>query len=141
MKACTYLQAVKHLDPTIMSAERCLEMATINGAKALGLEDEIGSIEPGKLADIAAFDLNTPRAVPANNPISALVFSSRGADARWVFVNGREVVTEGKLAFAPDLDNVLKRGSERALEIITKAGLVERTKPQWPSQNMSGRKH
>ncbi len=70
MKACSFLQNTKHLDPTVMPPERCLEMATINAARALGLDDEIGSLQPGKLADIAVFDLNTPRAAPAVNPIT-----------------------------------------------------------------------
>ena len=72
MKACSFA-GVKHLDPTVMPAERCLEMATINAAKAIGLDDEIGSLEPGKLADIAMFDLNTPHASPAINPVASLV--------------------------------------------------------------------
>src|SRR5262249_26849679 len=57
MKACTLMQHVRHLDPTRMSAERTIEMATINAAKALGLEHEIGSLDAGKRADIAIFDL------------------------------------------------------------------------------------
>src|SRR5207302_10021132 len=97
MKACTLMQHVRHLDPTRMPAECSIEMATINAAKALGLDGEIGSLEPGKLADIALFDLDTPHSSPANNPIASLVFSARGPDAHTVLVNGREVARNHKL--------------------------------------------
>jgi 5-methylthioadenosine/S-adenosylhomocysteine deaminase len=97
MKACSFLQGVKHLDPTIMPPERCIEMATINAAQAIGLDGEIGSLEPRKLADIAIFNLDTPHSSPATNPIVSLVFSARGPDAHTVFVNGREVVSDHKL--------------------------------------------
>jgi 5-methylthioadenosine/S-adenosylhomocysteine deaminase len=131
MKACSYLQGVKHLDPTIMPGERCLEMATINAAKALGLDSEIGSIEPGKLADIAVFDLNTPHSAPATNPIASLVYSARGTDARTVFVNGREVVRDGRLTSFADAERVLRDARKRAQEIVAKAGIAARTKSPW----------
>ena len=68
MKVCALMQHVRHLDPTRMPVERTMEMATINAAKALGLEPEIGSLEAGKRADIAVFDLDQAlrrRAAPA----------------------------------------------------------------------------
>jgi 5-methylthioadenosine/S-adenosylhomocysteine deaminase len=131
MKACSFLQGVKHLDPTIMPPERCIEMATINAAKAIGLDDEIGSLEPGKLADIAIFNLDTPHSSPATNPIASLVFSARGADAHTVFVNGREVVRDHRLTTLGDMQSVLARARARAQEIVTKAGLSDRAKSAW----------
>ncbi len=133
MKACSFLQNAKHLDPTIMPPETCLEMATINAAKALGLHDEIGSLEPGKLADIAIFDLNTARAAPAVNPITSLVYSARGTDVHAVIVNGDVVFKEGKLLKLGSVHTVLEAVKARSLEIINKAGLVARTEPHWPS--------
>jgi 5-methylthioadenosine/S-adenosylhomocysteine deaminase len=135
MKACSFLHNVKHLDPTIMPPERCLEMATINAARALGMEKEIGSLEPGKLADIAVFDLNTPRAAPANNPITSLVYSARGTDAHWVFVNGREVVREGVLTTFTDIPMLLEAVTRRSREIIHNANIADRAKPHWPKRN------
>ena len=132
MKACLLVQNAKHLDPTVMSPERCLEMATINAARALGLDDKIGSIETGKLADIAVFDLNTPHASPAANPISSLVMSARGTDAHCVFVNGTEVVREKQLTTFHDTKTVLAAVTKRAKEISDKAGLTGRTMPRWP---------
>jgi 5-methylthioadenosine/S-adenosylhomocysteine deaminase len=131
MKACSFLQGVKHLDPTIMPPERCIEMATINAAKAIGLDDEIGSLEPGKLADIAIFNLDTPHSSPATNPIASLVFSARGPDAHTVFVNGREVVRDHRLTTLGDMQSVLARARARAQEIVTKAGLSDRAKSAW----------
>jgi 5-methylthioadenosine/S-adenosylhomocysteine deaminase len=131
MKACALLQRAKHLDPTVLPPETCLEMATINAARALGLDDELGSIEVGKLADIAIFDLNTPHAAPANNPISSLVFSAHGTDACTVFVNGREVISEGELKTFADVRGLIRTATARAHEIMEKTGLVARTQPKW----------
>jgi 5-methylthioadenosine/S-adenosylhomocysteine deaminase len=106
-------------------------MATINAAKAIGLDDEIGSLEPGKLADIAIFNLDTPHSSPATNPIASLVFSARGPDAHTVFVNGREVVRDHRLTTLGDMQSVLARARARAQEIVTKAGLSDRAKSAW----------
>jgi 5-methylthioadenosine/S-adenosylhomocysteine deaminase len=131
MKACSFLQGVKHLDPTIMPPERCIEMATINAAKAIGLDDEIGSLEPGKLADIVIFNLDTPHSSPATNPIASLVFSARGPDAHTVFVNGREVIRDHRLTTFADVQSVFAGARARAQEIVTKAGLSDRAKSAW----------
>jgi 5-methylthioadenosine/S-adenosylhomocysteine deaminase len=124
MKACSFLQGVKHLDPTIMPPERCIEMATINAAQAMGLDGEIGSLEPGKFADIAIFNLDTPHSSPATNP-------ARGPDAHTVFVNGREVVRDHKLTTFGDVNSLFARARVRAQEIVTKAGLSDRAKSAW----------
>jgi 5-methylthioadenosine/S-adenosylhomocysteine deaminase len=131
MKACSMLQNVKHLDPTAMSPERCLEMATINAAKALGLDSKIGSLEVGKRADIAIIDLKTPHAMPANNPITNMVYSARGTDARTVLVEGKIVVRNGKLARQIDVGALLARAQSRASSIIEKAELQNRLKLNW----------
>ena len=131
MKACSMLQNVKHLDPGIMPPERCLEFATVNAAKALGLADKIGSIEAGKFADVALFDLANPHCAPANNPISSLVYSARGADAHTVFVNGNAAVQNYRLSAQHNIPNSLSRASRRAAEIINAAGLDGRTMPNW----------
>ncbi len=142
MKACSFLQNVKHLDPTIMPPERCLEMATINAARALGLDGEIGSLEPGKLADIAIFDLNTPQATPAHNPISGLVYSARGTDLHTLLVDGRQVVKAGEVKTFTDTEHVLRAATARGREIAQKAGLGDRGLPKWPKEvrvNVTGR--
>lgn len=138
MKACSLMQNAKHMDPTIMPPERSLEMATIRAAHALGLDGELGSLEVGKLADIAIFDLSTPQATPAHNPISGLVYSARGTDLHTLLVDGRPVVTAGRLAGFADTDRVLHEATARGREIVRKAGLEERREPRWPMREPDG---
>jgi 5-methylthioadenosine/S-adenosylhomocysteine deaminase len=134
MKACSMLQHVKHLDPTAMPPERCLEFATINAAKALGLDAEIGSLESGKRADIAIFDLATAHAVPANNPITSLVYSSRGTDVRTVLVNG-DIVVRDRALKRQDVHEIFARASSRAQDLIERSGLRDRVVPNWRHVN------
>ncbi len=92
-------------DPRRMDASTVLRMATIGGAKALGMEDLIGSIERGKRADIILVDLLSPHFVPLHNVVSHLVYSAKGTDVRSVLVDGRILVRDRRLIHA-DLDKV-----------------------------------
>jgi cytosine/adenosine deaminase-related metal-dependent hydrolase len=82
----------------VVSAATALEMATIGGARALGLDREIGSLDVGKSADLAAFPLHHARSRPVYDPATALVFSASGAAASFVAVAGRVLVRDGGLA-------------------------------------------
>jgi len=94
------------LGPEALPAARVLELATLGGARALGLEREIGSIEPGKRADLIAVDLAGPHAQPDGaDLVSRLVYSARAADVRHVVVDGRIVVQGGRLKSA-DLEEI-----------------------------------
>lgn len=95
MKACIMIQNTVHLDATAMGAEAVLEMATIDAARALGLDDEIGSLEPGKRADIAVFDLRGVQMQVCHKPVSVFVACAGGVDAAWVIANGRVAVARG----------------------------------------------
>jgi len=86
------LQKVTTSNPEALPAEQALEMATIIGARALGLDRQIGSLEAGKLADIIAIALSGPEAAPLYNPYSALVYSLKSKDVSDVMVNGRMIV-------------------------------------------------
>ena len=89
------------LGPEALPAAQVLEMATLGGARALGLEAEIGSIEVGKRADIAVLDLGGPHAQPEEaDVISRVVYSARASDVRDVIVDGRAVVRDGALTTA-----------------------------------------
>ncbi len=83
--------------PQCVSAQEGFRAATINGAKALGLEKEIGSIEVGKKADLVLMNLDSPSLTPANNLIAALAYSANGSEVETVFVNGETVVENGHL--------------------------------------------
>lgn len=83
--------------PTALSAETVLEMATVRGARALGLEQEIGSLEIGKKADVAIVDVDTLHTAPAEDPYGVLVYGARGSDVVHVFVDGIQRVKNGKV--------------------------------------------
>ena len=76
-------------------AEQALRMATWNGAKALGLEDEIGSLEVGKAADVVAVDLGDPHTQPVYHPCSQLVYAASSHQVRQVWIRGRQVLRDG----------------------------------------------
>ena len=94
------------LGPEVMPAAQVLELATLGGARALGLESEIGSIEVGKRADLIVLDLDGPHAQPDGAElVSRIVYSARAADVRHVVVDGRIVVRDGVLKTA-DLSKI-----------------------------------
>lgn len=126
MKACSLMQHVRHLDPTRMPAERTIEMATIRAAAALGLEPELGSLEPGKRADIAVFDLKKPWIGVLHRPISSLVYAAKGTDARVVLVDGQVAYQDGRFPRLTDGDEWIAEAQRVGREIIQKAGLAHR---------------
>jgi 5-methylthioadenosine/S-adenosylhomocysteine deaminase len=81
-------------DPTAAPAASVLEMATLGGARALGMEDRIGSLEAGKRADVVVVDVRGPRMTPMYDAVSHLVYAAKGADVRHVVVEGRVVMRD-----------------------------------------------
>lgn len=118
------------LDATIASPESALEMATINGARALGLEAEIGSLEAGKKADVALFDAVASDWVPLINPVGNLAFSSRGG-AHTVIADGEILLRAGRMQ-AIDEAHVLGQAQERAAALMQRSGLARFCEPAWP---------
>ncbi len=100
MDAAAKLHKVKTMDPTAADAHTLLKMATIDGARALGLDTHIGSLEPGKKADIIIIDTHKPHLTPMYNPPSLLVYCVSGADVRTVLINGRTVMEDRELLSA-----------------------------------------
>ncbi len=107
MDKAAKLHKVTRNDPTVCTAREALRMATIGGARALGWDDAIGSLEPGKKADLIAIDCNQPHLTPLYDPISHLVYSVRGSDVRHVWVDG-ELVVEGGRILTVDLEAVME---------------------------------
>ncbi|MDF1592819.1 MAG: amidohydrolase [Desulfobacterales bacterium] len=97
MDVTAKLHKVNALDPTVMDAGTVLTMATIGGAKAIGLDKEIGSLEIGKQADVLVVDTRSPHLFPMYNPVSHLVYSAKGSDVRDVIVAGRVILKDRKL--------------------------------------------
>ena len=95
MSLAAKLQKVTRMDPTVLPAEQALAMGTIIGARALGMEREIGSLEPGKRADIIAITLDSPRGAPIYSIYSEVVYALKAGDVREVLVNGRRIVENG----------------------------------------------
>src|SRR5581483_8763083 len=97
MDLAAKLQKVSTLDPQALPAPVALEMATIRGARALGMEKEIGSLETGKRADLILVRLDRPNAVPLYDAVSQMVYALKADDVRDVMVNGKPVVRDGRI--------------------------------------------
>lgn len=89
MDTAAKLSKVYDLDPVGLTANTVVKMATSWGAAVLGLEKEIGTLEPGKRADIIVVDIHQPHLCPIYDPLSAIVYSANGADVKDVIVNGK----------------------------------------------------
>ena len=116
MDLAAKLQKAFSLDPKALPATAALEMATIRGARALGLEKEIGSLEPGKRADLISVRLDRPNALPLYDPISQLVYALKASDVRDVMINGKQVVRDGA-ALTLRQDQILQKAREYGLSV------------------------
>ena len=121
MRLAALLQAVRR-SPGILAARAVVWMATRAGARTLGLEDEIGSIEPGKRADLIVVDRDRPHLAPGPDPYSTLVYAGRGSDVRATVVDGEVLVDD----FAPlrvDRAEIIADARAAAREIAARAGV------------------
>lgn len=96
MQLVSLVHKGKGEDPLAIPARDAFRMATVGGAKALGLEGKAGLIAPGYFADLAIFDLDTPALQPLGDPVSALCYSSAGVNADTVIINGKVVLSNGE---------------------------------------------
>lgn len=129
MKLAACIHKATSLDPEVVPAETVLEMATINGARALGLADEIGSIEPGKKADLTIIDPDKLRLTPSPNPVSTLVYAANGDDVDSVMVDGRWLMRHRKL-LTLDEAAVIAEARERSAQVYERARLTPEL--HWP---------
>jgi 5-methylthioadenosine/S-adenosylhomocysteine deaminase len=97
MRVASLLQKVRTADPRVLGAVAALEMATMGGARALGLTSQIGSLEPGKRADLIVVGMRAARQTPMYDPVSHLVYTTRGDDVRTTIVNGRVLMRDRKV--------------------------------------------
>jgi cytosine/adenosine deaminase-related metal-dependent hydrolase len=107
-------QRVRVRRPDALSAAAALELATLGGARALGIADQVGSLEPGKEADLAAFDLRSPHAIPVHDPAATLIHAADGCAATFVIVAGRVLVRDRQVVDEdPGLVGRVRRTAER----------------------------
>ena len=114
----------------VLSARQALEMATLGGARALGIDGETGSLDAGKAADLAAFPLDGMHVTPVQDPESALLFATMGRGARLVMVAGRVLVRDGRLDHDISRDLATVREAAEALRIYG----GEPAEVGWPSR-------
>jgi atrazine chlorohydrolase/5-methylthioadenosine/S-adenosylhomocysteine deaminase/melamine deaminase len=135
MKFAALAQKVKYGSSAAMTAEKVLEMATIDGARAIGMEAEIGSLEPGKKADLSLVDLEHPQTTPWHNAASALVYQAYGNEVDTVLVDGR-ILMEGRrlVALGAEQEAELLVAAQTASdEVLERAGMQKLRDRPWTS--------
>ncbi len=127
MTAC--LAKLRQQDPKAVPAETVLEMATINGAKAMGLFDQIGSIEVGKQADFIVINLDAPHLTPSRDPVSTVVYAAHGSDVDTVVIQGQLIMRDRKV-LTLDEEAILVNCRQKYSRLEERSGLT--ITPRWP---------
>jgi 5-methylthioadenosine/S-adenosylhomocysteine deaminase len=119
MRQAAFQQKLVNMDPRVISAPEALELATIGGARVLGQQARIGSIEPGKLADIIVVNMDRPRQTPMFDPVSQIVYVTRGDDVDTTIVHGK-VLMRGRKVLTLNESRVLAE-ARQAADLVRKA--------------------
>ena len=122
MRQAAFLHKLQSKDPRVVSARVAVEMATIGGARVLGREKDLGSLEAGKLADLIIVRMDSVRQTPMYDPISHLVYATRGDDVETSIVNGRLLMRAGKV-LTLDEGQVLTAARAAAADVRAAVGL------------------
>ncbi len=109
-------------DPTVLPAYKMLEIATKGGAKALGIDHLVGTIEIGKKADIILVDLEKAHLAPHNDLVAMLVYSAAGSDVRHVVCNGQVLLEDYKILTFDEVD-IIKKTKTHAKQLIERTNL------------------
>jgi len=117
MKTAALLQKIRYMDPTVLPAQQVVGMATMDGAKALGLEKTAGSLEVGKKADIILIDFRKPHLTPLHDPYANIVYSARGSDVDTVIVDGKILMEERKVKTLDELE-VMQKAQRTASDLL-----------------------
>jgi len=129
MKAASLLQSVALGHADALTAEDALEMATIEGARAIGWSDQIGSLEPGKQADVVLIRQREAHSMPCLDPIANLVYANHGGDVDSVLVAGR-LLMRGRHVLTLNEDAILDEAAELATAVVERSGVAVAT--SWP---------
>ncbi|MGF9761766.1 amidohydrolase family protein [Microvirga sp. 0TCS3.31] len=133
MQQCMHYHRTYFKDPTWLPPGRVLEMCTIDGAKALGMEKDIGSLEVGKKADVVLLDLRRPHLYPFNMPVFRLIYFANGNDVDTVIVDGR-IAMQGRKAVLVDEDEILDDAQRETEAMLDRTGfryMLETPKMFW----------
>lgn len=122
IKSAAMLARVHRMQATAMSAREAFEMATIGGARALRMADRIGSLEPGKAADVVVLDGTSPALANVHDPFQAVVWVAGSREVREVWVDGRASVLDGDVVTV-DVPDVVRRSRPLARALVRAAGL------------------
>ena len=117
MKTAALLHKVDTSDPTVLPAQQVLEMATVNGARAMGINS--GMLKVGCMADVIIVDMDKPHLIPRYNVASHLVYSASGADVRTTIVNGKVLMDDYKV-LSMDEQTVMEKAKDAALNLISR---------------------
>ena len=117
MTICSFVQKVNAMDPTVLPAEEILKLGTIGGAKAMRWDDEIGTLEVGKKADLILVDINKAHFAPWNNTVSDLVYSAQGSDVKTTIVNGK-VLMKNYEVLTMDVEKIMAETSRIARNVL-----------------------
>jgi cytosine/adenosine deaminase-related metal-dependent hydrolase len=128
MKTASLLQKVRTMDPLALSAETVLEMATINGARALGLQGQIGSVETGKRGDLAIVNMQKPHLTPTFNPVSHLVYAAEGSDVETTIIDGK-IIMENRVVKSLNEEKIIRDANEHATKLLQRAEI--NITPKW----------
>lgn len=121
MQQCMHYHRTFFKDPTWLPPGRVLEMCTIDAAKALGMQEDIGSLEVGKKADVVLVDMRRPHLYPLNMPVSRLIYFANGNDVHTVIVDGR-IALRGREAMFVDEDEVLDDAQRETEAMLDRTG-------------------
>ncbi|QTS83868.1 TRZ/ATZ family hydrolase [Coxiella endosymbiont of Amblyomma nuttalli] len=124
MRTAAFVAKILNTDPTQLLAAEVIKMATLNGAKALGLGDKVGSLEAGKFADIIAMDLSSFLTQPVFNPMSHLVYAMSRLQVSDVWVAGKQLLREGKFTKL-DIKRILEDSSKWTEKVLPFKAVAE----------------
>lgn len=119
-RLAAFLHKLANNDPTVIPAGQALAMATIGGAKAMGMDSDIGSLEPGKKADVILLDVNKPHMYPKHDLTSHVIYSASASDVTTVIIDGKLVMENGVLVDV-DEQEILRKAEEKAKALVAKA--------------------
>ena len=127
MKFTALQHKVNKINPLAISAEKVLEMATIDGARTLGLEKEIGSLEVGKKADLVIFNpMLSPKSIPLHNPVSTLVYSSDMSNIEGMIVDGNILMEDSKILTIKNERELLEGAQKTANKLCERAQVINK---------------